>query len=124
MMSAPGRCNSGRGSAISKESRIVNGGGSVVAGGDVNQCEQVLIDQNEMMMGASKITVSADQPVAPPKSRRVYPPSSNETNKLKEFNQVNTMFMQELYNNAVKDKARDKETISELKKQVEFVSDL
>lgn len=32
------------------------------------------------------------------------------------------MFMQELYNNAVKDKARDKETISELKKQVEFLN--
>jgi len=119
MISVMGRCNSGHGSAMSKECWIVNGFGGAVAGGYANHCEQVLDDQNEMMMAASRITVAADQPVAP-KSHRVYPPSSNETNKLKEFHRVNTiMFMQELYNNDVK----DKETISELKKQVEFVSD-
>lgn len=111
MISAAGRCNSGRGSAMSKECRIVNGGGGAVAGGYVNHCEQVLDDQNEMMM-------AADQPVAP-KSRRVYPPSSNETNKMKELSQANAMLMEEFYNIAVK----DRESISELKKQVEFVSD-
>jgi len=103
---------------MSKECRIVNGGGDAVAGGYVNHCEQVLDDQNEMMVAASKITVAADQPVAP-KSRRVYPPSSNEINKLKDFSQVNGIFMQELCNEV----AKDKETISELKKRVEFVSD-
>jgi len=122
MISAAGRCNSGRGSAMSKECRIVNGGGGggavAVAGAYVNHCEQVLDDQNEMMTAASKITVAADQLVAP-KSRRVYPPSSNETNKIKELIQVNGLLLQEFCNNAVK----DKEMNSDLKKQVELVSD-
>ncbi|XP_027852648.2 male-specific lethal 1-like 1 isoform X3 [Aphis gossypii] len=117
MISATGRCNSGRSSAMSKECRIVNGGGGAVAGGYVNHCEQVLDDQNEMMMAASKITVAADQPVAP-KSRRVYPPSSNETIKAKEVHEANAMLMQEI----VEERNKYKESMKELKKQVEFLT--
>jgi len=104
---------------MSKECRIVNSGGGAVAGGYVNSCEQLIDDKNEIVMAASKITMDADQPVAP-KTHEVCSLSSNEINKLKESKRLNTIkIMQELYNNDVK----DKETIAELKKQVEFVSD-
>uniref|UniRef100_A0A2S2NYK5 Male-specific lethal 1 n=1 Tax=Schizaphis graminum TaxID=13262 RepID=A0A2S2NYK5_SCHGA len=121
MISAAGRCNSGgsgRVSAMSKECRIVNGGGGVVAGGYVNHCEQVLDDQNEMVMAASKITVAAgnDQAVASI-NHRVYPPSSSELNRLKDLTLGNLMIIEEYSNNL----SQNNETILELTKEVEFL---
>jgi hypothetical protein len=122
MISAAERCNSGgsdRVSAMSKECRIVNGGGGVVAGGYVNHCEQVLDDQNEMVMAASKITVAAgsDQAVASI-NHRVYPPSSIELNRLKDFAFGNLMMIEEYSSNL----SQKNEEILELKKKLEYVS--
>jgi len=79
---------------MSKKCRIVNGGGSRA--------------------------VAIDQPVAP-KSRRVHPPSTNETTDLKKLNLINStvMILKQFHD----DDAKAKETISELKKKLEFVSD-
>jgi len=126
MISAAGRCNSGgggRASAMSKECRIVNGGGGgggVVAGGYVNHCEQVLGDQNEMVMAASKIAVAAggNQAVASI-NHRVYPPSSNELGSLKDLTLNNLMLMEEYTNSLV----QKNEKIIQLTKEVEYVSD-
>lgn len=119
MISAAGRCNSvggGRVSAMSKECRIINGGGDVVAGGYVNHCEQVLDDQNEMVMAASKTAVVAgsDQAVASI-SHRVYPPSSSELSRLKDLAYDNIMLLEECSNILFKKNER----ISELEKELE-----
>jgi len=124
MISAAGRCNSGGGgrvSAMSKECRIVNGGGGggVVVGGFVNHCEQVLDDQNEMVMAASKIAVvsGSDQTVASI-NHRVYPPSSNELGKLKDL-AIDNLILLEEYSKSV---ALQNEKISQLTNEVDFVS--
>lgn len=124
MISVAGRCNSGGGgcvSAMSKDCRIVNGGGSgvVVVGGFVNHCEQVLGDQNEMVMAASKVAVvsGSDQTVASI-NHRVYPPSSNELNKLKELGIEHITLLQEL----TKSDSLKNEQILQLSNQVTFVS--
>jgi len=124
MISAAGRCNSGGGggrvSAMSKECRIVNGGGGgVVVGGFVNHCEQVLDDQNEMVMAASKMAVvsASDQTVASI-NHRVYPPSSNELGKLKDL-AIDNLILLEEYSKSV---ALQNEKISQLTNEVDFVS--
>lgn len=106
----------GRVSAISKECRIVNGGGD---GGFVNHCEQVLDDQNEMVMAASKIAVvsGSDQTVASI-NHRVYPPSSNELGKLKDL-AIDNLILLEEYSKSV---ALQNEKISQLTNEVDFVS--
>ncbi|XP_060875105.1 male-specific lethal 1-like 1 isoform X1 [Metopolophium dirhodum] len=123
MISAAGRCNSGGGgrvSAMSKECRIVNGGGGggVVVGGFVNHCEQVLDDQNEMVMAASKIAVvsGSDQTVASI-NHRVYPPSSNELGKLKDL-AIDNLILLEEYSKSV---ALQNEKISQLTNEVDFL---
>jgi len=123
MISAGGRCNSGAGgrvSAMSKECRIVNGGGGIVVGGYVNHCEQVLGDQNEMVMAASKIAVVAsnDQTVASI-NHRVYPPSTNELGKLKDLALDNLMLIEE-YTKTLEIK---NEKILLLTNEVDYVSD-
>jgi len=121
MISAAGRCNSGGGggrvSAMSKECRIVNGGGGgVVVGGFVNHCEQVLDDQNEMVMAASKMAVvsASDQTVASI-NHRVYPPSSN---KLKAPSSLNHKLKRDSGNSEV----LQNEKILQLKNEVDYVS--
>jgi len=125
MISVAGRCNSGgsgRVSAMSKDCRIVNGGGGgvVVVGGFVNHCEQVLGDQNEMVMAASKIAVvsGSDQTVASI-NHRVYPPSSNELNKLKELAVDNIMLLEEFSQTST----MQNEKILQLTNEVQYVSD-
>lgn len=124
MISAGGRCNSGgggRASAMSKDCRIVNGGGGgIVVGGYVNHCEEVLSDQNEMVMAASKIAVVAgnDQTVASI-SHRVYPPSSNELVKIKDLSLGNLMIIEEY----AKTVAMKNDQILLLKREVDNVSD-
>ncbi|KAL4092010.1 hypothetical protein QTP88_026593 [Uroleucon formosanum] len=124
MISVAGRCNSGGGgrvSAMSKDCRIVNGGGSgvVVVGGFVNHCEQVLGDQNEMVMAASKIAVvpGSDQTVASI-NHRVYPPSSNELNKLKELGIEHITLLREFS----KSDSLKNEQILQLSNQVTFLN--
>ncbi|XP_025208030.1 uncharacterized protein LOC112603594 [Melanaphis sacchari] len=119
MISVTGRCNnssSGRVSAMSKECRIVNGGGGVVAGGFVNHCEEVLDEQNEMIMAASKITVAAgnNQAVASI-NHRVYPPSSNESSRLKDLQGANVELIDEILNYAQQAYKR----VFELEKELE-----
>ncbi|XP_016658685.1 male-specific lethal 1-like 1 isoform X2 [Acyrthosiphon pisum] len=122
MISAAGRCNSGGGgrvSAMSKDCRIVNGGGGgVVVGGFVNHCEQVLDDQNEMVMAASKIGVvsGSDQTVASI-NHRVYPPSSNELGKLKDL-AIDNLILLEEYSKSV---ALQNEKISQLTNEVDIL---
>ncbi|XP_022182021.1 male-specific lethal 1-like 1 [Myzus persicae] len=79
---------------MSKECRVVNGGGGVVVGGYVNHCEQVLGDQNEMVMAASRMVAGNDQAVASI-NHRVYPPSTNELSKLKDLSFGHLMMLEE-----------------------------
>jgi len=118
MISAAERCNSGGGgrvSAMSKDCRMVNGGSGGVVGGFVNRCEQVLGDQNEMVMAASKI--ASDQTVASV-NHRVYPPSTNELGKLKDLSLDNVTLIEDLSN----DLSLKNEEIFDLKNQREIVS--
>jgi len=123
MISAGGRCNSGgggRATAMPKECLIVNGGGGIVVGGYVNHCEEVLGDQNEMVMAASKIAMVAgnDQTVASI-NHRVYSPSTNELGKIKDLSLGNLMIIEEY----AKTVAMKNDQILLLSKEVDFVSD-
>lgn len=98
----------GRTTAMSKECRMMNGGG-----GYVNRCEQELGDKNEMVMAASKIGVApgGDQ------SKLGYPSSSTEVT-LKEWTLSNLSLIDTLKVQIVhKDKM-----IQKLSKEVEHVS--
>ncbi|XP_029345717.1 male-specific lethal 1-like 1 [Acyrthosiphon pisum] len=81
---------------MSKECRIVNGGGDGVVGGFVNNCEQVLDDQNEMVMAASKTAkVSGSDRTLASINHRICPLSSNDLDKLKDFSIENHMSIEE-----------------------------
>lgn len=115
-MIATSRCNSGGGrtTVMSKECRIVNGGG----GGYVNHCEQELGDKNEVVMAASKIAVnSGGDQLTTSTAKRGYPSSSTEVT-LKEWTYSNLNLIDNLKAQVV----QKDETIVQLSKEVEYVS--